>query len=75
MPLLRNKIKKKQNILVSEQLQNPISKLVERDKVNTSNTQMQCRSLSWIGTCTSILSGGVKLATKEFNFYRYNRYL
>jgi len=37
-------------------------KIVERGKLNnTPNTQINDRSLSWLGTCTSIKSGCVKL--------------
>ena len=39
----------------------PNIKIVERDKLDTSNTQIHDRSLSWLGTGTSIKSGGVKL--------------
>jgi len=35
-------------------------KIVERDKIDTV-TQIHDRSLSWLGTGTSIKSGGVKL--------------
>jgi hypothetical protein len=34
-------------------------KIVERDKIDTSNTQVHDRSLSWCGTGTLINSGGV----------------
>jgi hypothetical protein len=34
-------------------------KIVERDKIDTSNTQIHDRSLSWCGTGTLINSGGV----------------
>jgi len=37
------------------------NKIVERDKINTPNTQTHDRSTSWLYTSTSIKSGGVKL--------------
>jgi hypothetical protein len=37
-------------------------KILERGKIYTSNTQIHDRSLSFLGTDTSIKSGGVKLA-------------
>ena len=46
---------------LSEQFQNQIEKTVEKDKIDTSNTQIHDRSLSWLGTGTSVKSGGVKL--------------
>jgi hypothetical protein len=36
-------------------------KSVERDKIDTPNIQVHDRSLSWLGTDTSIKSGGDKL--------------
>ena len=36
-------------------------KIVERGKINTPNGYIHDRSLSWLGTVTSIRSGGVKL--------------
>ena len=36
-------------------------KIVERDTVDTPNTQIHNRSLSWLGTGTSIKSGGAKI--------------
>jgi len=33
----------------------------ERDKIDTTNTQIHDRSLSWLGTDTSIKTGEVKL--------------
>ena len=35
--------------------------IVERGKIYTSNTQIHDSSLPWLGTGTSIKSGGVKL--------------
>jgi hypothetical protein len=32
-----------------------------KDKIDTPSTQIHDRSLSWLGTGTSIKSGGVKL--------------
>jgi len=37
------------------------SKIVESDKFETTNTQIHGRSLSKLGTGTSIKNGGVKL--------------
>ena len=37
-------------------------KIVERGQIDTLSTQIHDRSLSWLGTDTSIRSGGVKLA-------------
>jgi hypothetical protein len=37
-------------------------KIVERGQIDTLSTQIHDRSLSWLGTYTSIRSGGVKLA-------------
>ena len=34
---------------------------VERGKIDTPNTQIHDSSLSWVGTGTSIKSGGVRL--------------
>jgi hypothetical protein len=45
-------------------VQKYISKVVERGKINTLNTQMHDRSLSWLGTATSVISGGVKLVLR-----------
>jgi len=36
-------------------------KIIERGKIDTPNTKIHDRSLSWLGTGTSIKSGGVKL--------------
>ena len=58
-------IKKKwktKNTTLSEQFQYPISNIqIVRDKIDTPNTQICDRSLSWLGTSTSIKSGRVKL--------------
>ena len=35
-------------------------KIVERVKIDTTNTQIHNRSLSWLGTVTSINSGEIK---------------
>jgi hypothetical protein len=47
------------NTTMSEQ--NPIKKTIERDKIDTLNTQMHDRSHSWLCTDTSIKSGGDEL--------------
>ena len=36
-------------------------KIVEREIIDATNTQIHDRRLSWLGTGTSIKSGGVKL--------------
>ena len=36
-------------------------KIVDRDKIETTNTQIHDGTLFWLGTGTSIKSGGVKL--------------
>ena len=38
---------------------NQISKIVERCKIDTSNTQIQDHALVWFGTDTSIKGDGV----------------
>ena len=41
----------------------PISnrKITERDQIDTTNTHIHDRSFSWLGTSTSIKSGGIIL--------------
>jgi len=36
-------------------------KIVDRGEIDTSNTQIHYRSLSWLGTDTSMKNGGAKL--------------
>jgi hypothetical protein len=36
--------------------------IVERGNIDTTNIQIHYHSLSWLGTGTSITSGGVRLA-------------
>jgi len=48
------KIMKKQNITLTEQLQNPIEKLSKEANSIPINTQIHDRSLSWTGTGTSM---------------------
>ena len=36
-------------------------KIAERSKIDIPNPQVHDCSFSWLGTCTSIKSGGVKL--------------
>ena len=58
----KSKNKNKNTIVIlSENFQNPIAKIIERDKIDTPNTQIHDRSLSCLGTGTSIKSGRVKL--------------
>jgi hypothetical protein len=45
--------------------------IVERDKIKTSNTQIHDHSLSWLGTGTSIKSGGVKIVLWAHNLSLY----
>ena len=40
-----------------------IRKIIERDLIDTPNTQSHDPSLSWLGTGTSITSGGIKLVS------------
>jgi hypothetical protein len=46
-------------------------KIVGRDKIITLNTQRHDRSLSWLGTCTSIKNDWVKVVfwTRTFDLY------
>ena len=54
--------KNKKNPTLSEQFpQQPNIKIVQRGRNDTINTQTHDRSHSYLGTCTSIISGGVKL--------------
>jgi hypothetical protein len=46
---------------LSEQFQNQISKSSKEANMDSPNTHIHDRSLSWLGTCTSITSGGVQL--------------
>jgi hypothetical protein len=49
---------------LSEQFQNPTEKIpVERGKIDTNNLQVYDLPLSWLGTGTSIKSGGVRQVT------------
>ena len=43
-------------------------KIAERDKIDTPYTQIHDRSLSWLGTSTSIKRDGVKLALWDQTF-------
>jgi hypothetical protein len=47
----------KRNNALSEQVQNKISKSF---KIDTPNTHIHDRSLSWVGTGTSIKCGGIE---------------
>jgi len=53
-------MKNKKNISYRN-TQKPNFKIVERCKIDTPNTQIHNRSLSWIGTGTSIKSGGIEI--------------
>ena len=54
------KIKKTKNTTLSEQSKNSIAKNVESGTIDTLHTQIHDCTLSWLGTGTSIKSGGVK---------------
>ena len=58
----QNKNKQKQkNNKTNKLKKKPQQKIIERGKIDTSNTQIHYHSLSWLGTGTSITSGGVTL--------------
>jgi hypothetical protein len=50
-------------------------KIVERDKIDTSNTQMHDRSFHLLGTGTSIKSGVVKLVLRDKTIFVVERYI
>ena len=54
--------KKQQNITLSEQCKKPIAKSDKESKNWYPITHIHDRSISWLGTDTSIKSGGVKLS-------------
>jgi hypothetical protein len=56
----RQKRQKQKYHTLSEQLKNPINKIIERCKIGTSNTHLYDRFLSWLGTSTSTKSDKVK---------------
>jgi hypothetical protein len=56
----RQKRQKQKYHTLSEQLKNPINKIIERCKIGTSSTHLDDRVLSWLGTSTSTKSGKVK---------------
>jgi hypothetical protein len=43
---------KNKNTTLSEQFQNKISKIVERGKIDSTNTEIHDRSLCWLSTGT-----------------------
>ena len=55
---------------LSEQFQNPVETMQKVAKIDTANANIHDRSLSWLGTSTSIKNGGVKLVlwAKMFKF-------
>jgi hypothetical protein len=53
-------MKKKTNI-TSATVPKSNRKFIERGNIDITNTQLHDRSLSWLGTGTSMKSGGVKL--------------
>ena len=55
-----NNTKYTKNITLSEQVQTPIEKSW-KEIVDNHNIQIHDHSISWLGTGTSIKSGGVKL--------------
>jgi hypothetical protein len=54
----------KQQILHCWNISKSKIKIVERGKIDTCNTHIHDRSLSWLDTDTSIKSGGLKLALR-----------
>ena len=52
---------KNTNVHIVETIPKSNIKIIERVGIDTPNTQIHDRSLSWLGTGTSITSGGVKL--------------
>ena len=56
-----NKTKNKKKTTLSEQVQNTIEKLLKRSNIDTPNTYIHDDSLSWLGTGTTVKSGGVKI--------------
>jgi hypothetical protein len=61
------RIRRKQNLL----LQKYNLKMVETLKIDTTNTHIYARSLSWLDTFTLIISGGAKLVSWD-QTYKYN---
>jgi len=57
---------KKQTYHTFATIQKANIKIVERDKIDTSNTEIHDRSLFWLRTGTSIKSGGVKLVSLAY---------
>jgi hypothetical protein len=58
----------------AEQFQNSIEKTVERVKIDTPNTQIQNCSFSWLGTGTSLKSGGANQFKLELIIHKqYSR--
>ena len=45
-------------------------KITKRDNIDTPNTQLHNRSLSWLGTGTKIKSGEAKLILWVFEYFR-----
>jgi hypothetical protein len=52
------------NTTLSEQFQNPIEKIIERNKIDTPNIQIHDGIFSWLGTGTSINCDGVRLVVR-----------
>jgi hypothetical protein len=52
-------------------------KILERGKIDTHSTHIHDRSPAWLGTCTSMKSGGVKLVllTETFPLIRAKSYM
>ena len=48
-----------------ETVPKPNRKIIERSNIDTLNTQIHDHSLSWLGTDTSIQSGGVRIIVIE----------
>jgi hypothetical protein len=66
---LNNKREKKNTTIGT--IPNSNIKIVERGKIDTPNTHINDRPLSWLGTGTTIKSGGIKLVlwTQTNNTY------
>ena len=56
-------MKSQNNTTLSEHIPKSNIKIVGKGKIDTPNTQIYDHSLSWLGTGTSIISGGAKLVS------------
>ena len=60
-------MKSKNNTTLSENIPKSNIKIVGKGKIDTPNTQIYDHSLSWLGTGTSIISGGAKLVSWDLD--------